>query len=61
MQDSVDSRSNFIVLALFTAKDLIMVSHFNEITLEYIEFLRICSFKKLPLIDKCSYGCIWEI
>lgn len=44
MQDSVDSRSNFIVLALFTAKDLIMVSHFNEITLEYIEFLRICFF-----------------
>lgn len=33
MQDSVDSRSNFIVLALFTAKDLIMVSHFKEITL----------------------------
>lgn len=61
MQDSVDSRSNFIVLALFTAKDLIMVSHFKEITLEYIEFLRICSFKKLHLIDKCSYGCIWEI
>lgn len=36
MLDSVESSSNFIFLALFTAKDLIMVLHFKEITLEYI-------------------------
>lgn len=41
-QNPVESRSNFIFLALFTAKGLVMVPHFREMTSEYNKVARIC-------------------
>lgn len=61
IQDSVESRPNFIFLDLFTAKCLVMVAHLRRMTSEYNEIAIICLLGDVLQIGVRSHSCIWKI